>query len=327
MYSWSTLYDWGGGPHFGLPSFQGTDASAPGKRVVGRDTAQQRSSTLNPLTPSVRRVFVGEVGQADERVDLARAALLIAKEEYPQLSIERHLGCLDQLAEEVKDRIADEPSHLVVFQELLQTVYERNGFRGNREAYYDPRNSLLSDVLDRKKGIPLTLGIVLLEVGWRLGLPLEGVNFPGHFLVRYPGSTVRLLVDPFDGGRIWFEDQAQELLDRGYGGMVRVRPRFLKPAGRREMLVRLLANLKSIYLNVQDNDRALSTIERILVIHPTAAGQIRDRGTLLARMGRLVEALEQLQWYLDYAPEASDVSRIRTLVEELRGSGSRDDRP
>jgi regulator of sirC expression with transglutaminase-like and TPR domain len=274
-----------------------------------------------------RRAFAREVDQASEQVDLARAALLVAKEEYPQLSIERHLGRLDQLAEEVRDRIGNEGAALIVFQEVLRTLYQRNGFRGNREAYYDPRNSFLSDVLDRRKGVPLTLGIVVLEVGWRLGLPLEGVNFPGHFLVRFPGSVIRLLVDPFEGGRIWFEDQAQELLDRVYGGMVRVRPRFLKAAGKREMLVRLLANLKGIYLNVQDNDRALAAIERILVIHPTAAGQIRDRGTLLARMGRPGEALEQLEWYLDYAPGASDARRIRTLVEELKALGSGGDRP
>lgn len=277
---------------------------------------------MNLPAPTPRRQFAKEVEQADEQVNLARAALLVAREEYPQLTIERYLTRLDQLAEEVKDRLSDETAPLVIFQEMIRTLYERNGFQGNREAYYDPRNSMLSDVLDRAKGIPLTLGIVVLEVGWRLGLPLEGVNFPGHFLVRYVGEEVRLLVDPFDSGRVRFEDQAQELLDRVYGGMVRVRPSFLRPAGRREMLVRLLTNLKSVYLNVQDDERALASIERILVIHPTAAGEIRDRGTLLARMGRAQEALEQLEWYLDYAPEASDARRIRALVEEIRGSGS-----
>ena len=276
---------------------------------------------MTPSNSDARRAFEAEVDQPDERVNLARAALLVALEEYPQLPIERHLGQLDALAEEVRDRLGDETAELVVFQELLGTLFTRNGFQGNRNAYYDPRNSFLSDVLDRRKGIPLSLGIVLLEVGWRLGVPLEGVNFPGHFLVRYPGSAVRLLVDPFDGGRIWFEDQAQDLLDRVYGGMVRVRPRFLKAATRREMLVRLLANLKGIYLNVQDRPRALATVERILLIQPTAAGQIRDRGTLLAQLGRHEEALKQLQWYLDYAPAAADAARIRALVDELRTAG------
>ena len=277
--------------------------------------------------PSVRRAFAAELGQSDQDIDLARAALLIAREEYPGLSVEGHLSRLDQIAEEVKDRVGDEVAELVVVQELLRDIFDEKDYRGNREAYYDPRNSFLNDVLDRRKGIPLTLGIILLEIGWRLGLPLEGVNFPGHFLIRYPGLTIRLLIDPFDGGRIWFEDEAQKLLDRVYGEMVRVRPRFLKPAGRRDIVVRLLANLKGIYGNVQDYGRALAAVERILIVHPTAASQIRDRGTLLARLGRPDEAIEQLQWYLDYAPVAPDARRVRALVAELKASGSGNEGP
>jgi regulator of sirC expression with transglutaminase-like and TPR domain len=268
-----------------------------------------------------RRRFAEAVDRADARVDLARAALLVAQEEYPQLPVEPYLARLDQLAEMVRDRLADESAPLLVLQELLHTLFARAGFRGNREAYYDPRNSFLNDVLDRKLGIPLTLGVVTLEVGWRLGLPLAGVNFPGHFLVRFEGEELRLLIDPFDGGRTLFEDEAQSLLDRAYGGMVRVRPEFLRTAGRRDMLVRLLTNLKGIYLNVRDSARALTVVERILLIHPTAQSEIRDRGTLLARLGRTEEALEQLEWYLGAAPEANDVERIQALVDELREPG------
>lgn len=278
--------------------------------------ADARSVTSNSGTPRER--FRRLVQRADAEVPLAEAALLVAAEEYPQITIEGYLSRLDALAEEVRDRLADETAPLVVFQELIHTLFERNGLRGNREAYYDPRNSFLNDVLDRGKGIPLTLGIVLLEVGWRLDLPLEGVNFPGHFLVRFSGEAVRLLADPFDAGRLRFEDEAQELLDRVYGGMVRVRPAFLRRAGRRDMLARMLANLKSVYLNVEDHRRALAAIERILAIHPTAPTEIRDRGTLLARMGRTDEALAQLEWYLDYAPDAADAERIRDLVADLK---------
>lgn len=270
--------------------------------------------------PSARSEFAREVERPDAQVNLARAALLVAREEYAQLPVEPYLTRLDHLAEEVRDRLDDESAPLLVFQDLLALLYERHEFQGNRQAYYDPRNSYLSDVMDRRKGIPLTLGIVLLEVGWRLGLPLEGVNFPGHFLVRFKGEAVSLLADPFDRGRLRFEDQAQELLDRVYGGMVRVQPNFLKAAGRRDMLVRLLTNLKGVYLNVEDHERALAAVERILLIHPTAAGEIRDRGTLLAELGRREEALAQLEWYLDYAPEAADAGRIRALVDELRGA-------
>jgi regulator of sirC expression with transglutaminase-like and TPR domain len=258
------------------------------------------------------------VDQADDQVNLARAALLVAREEYGQLPVEPYLIRLDQMAEEVRDRLDNETAPLVVLRALLQTLFQERDFRGNREAYYDPRNSFLSDVIDRELGVPLTLGMILLEVGWRLDLPLEGVNFPGHFLVRYRGEAFSLLIDPFDKGTIRFEDQAQELLDRVYGGMVRVRPSFMKRAGRRDMIVRLLTNLKGVYVNVSDHERALAAVERILVIHPTAAAEIRDRGTLLAQMGRTEEALEQLEWYLGYAPEAADAGRIRQLVDELK---------
>jgi len=277
---------------------------------------------MTPPDRSLNQRFLAEVSQADEEINLARAALMVAREEYPQLSEEGYLGQLDLLAEETRDRLNDENAHIVVLQELLSSLYERSGFRGNREAYYDPRNSFLNDVLDRKLGIPLTLGIVVLEVGWRLGLPLEGVNFPGHFLIRFKGEAMDLLVDPYDGGAVRFEDEAQELLDRVYGGIIRIHDSFLKAATKREMLVRLLMNLKSLYLNVKDHPRALSVVERILTIRPIAAGEIRDKGVILARLGRKREALEQLKAYLNVAPDAADSPRILEMVEDLKnGSG------
>lgn len=249
---------------------------------------------------------------------MARAALLLAQEEYPQIPVELYLARLDQMAEEVKDRLSDETAPMVVLDELTEMLFRRRHFRGNREAYYDPRNSFLNDVLDRGVGIPLTLGMVLLEVGWRLNLPLEGVNFPSHFLVRYRGDALNLLLDPFDAGKVRFEDQAQELLDQVYGGMVKVQDSFLRKATRRDMLVRLLTNLKGVYVNVGDNPRALAVVERLLVLQPTSRGDLRARGLLLARLGRKAEAAEQLQAYLDLAPGAGDAERIRSLVEDLR---------
>lgn len=180
------------------------------------------SQGMKPLSGSRRQRFHVEISRADEDINLALAALLVAREEYPQLPIDGYMARLDLLAEETRDRLNGETAPLLVLQELLNTLYRRHDHRGNREAYYDPRNSFLNDVLDRGLGIPLTLGIILLEVGWRLGLPLEGVNFPGHFLVRFRGDAVDLLLDPYDGGDLRFQDQAQELLDRIYGGMIRV---------------------------------------------------------------------------------------------------------
>jgi regulator of sirC expression with transglutaminase-like and TPR domain len=280
---------------------------------------------MKPLSGSVRQRFASEAQKPEEDLNLALAALLVAREEYPQLPVERYLSRLDLLAEETRDRLDGETAPLLVLQELLTTLYERHRFRGNREAYYDPRNSFLNDVLDRGLGIPLTLGIVLMEVGWRLGLPLEGVNFPGHFLVRFHGDAVNFLLDPYDGGALRFQDQAQELLDRVYGGMVRVHDSFLRTARRQEMLIRLLTNLKSLYLNIRDQERALAAVERILLLRPIAPTEIRDRGVILARMGRRREALEQLEAYLNVAPEASDSQRIQGMVEELR-NGEEGDR-
>jgi len=276
---------------------------------------------VNAPAVSPRRLLAAELARSEAELNLAKAALLVAKEEYPQLPIDLYLARLDQVAEEVKDRLAEENAPLVVLQEVLETLYTRRGFEGNREAYHDPRNSFVNDVLDRGVGIPLTLGIVLLEVGWRLDLPLEGVNFPGHFLVRYRGDVVVLLVDPFDGGKMRFQDQAQELLDRAYGGMVRLQDSFLRTASKREMLTRLLTNLKSVYVKVGDHERALGAVERLLMITPMAPAESRSRGVLLARLGRQEEAAEQLEAYLRVAPTATDVPRVVEMIRTLRAGG------
>lgn len=273
------------------------------------------------LVPSPRTRFAELAAGPDRRLDLATGALLIAAEEYPQLPIPVYVHRLDLLAEKVRDRLASEAAPVLVLQELCRVLFQEEGFRGNSAAYYDPRNSFLNDVLDRRLGIPITLGIVVLETGWRLGLDLEGINFPGHFLVAFRGEAVRLLVDPFDGGRILFEDETQALLDRVYGGMVRLKPSFLHPAGRREILVRILMNLKSIYLNARDDRRALAIVERLLLLEPAAAEELRDRGILYARSGRAGDAIADLERYLDLAPGAADRRRVRGILRELQQRG------
>lgn len=266
---------------------------------------------------SIRSRFADAVRVPEEELNLAEAALLVAAEEYPQLAPEPYLRRLDELAERVRDRLWNESAPLVVLQELSRVLFEEEGFRGNRMEYYDPRNSFLNDVIDRRLGIPITLSIVYLEVGWRLGLPLHGVNFPGHFLVRYAGEAMELLVDPFQGGMVRFEDEAQNLLDHVYGGSVRMQPDFLRVADRHDTLVRLLANLKGTYLNRRDDARALSAIERILIVRPDSADDERDRGIVLTRLGREREAAAALQRYLELVPDAPDRARVRLLLDQL----------
>ncbi len=278
---------------------------------------------MNLHAGTVRVRLSDAIKKSEPEFDLARTSLLIAMEEYPQLPAEPHLLRLDALAEATKDRLDDETAGPIVLGEVIRTLFEREGLKGNQEAYYDPRNSFLNDVLDRRLGIPLTLGIILLEVGWRLDLPLEGVNFPSHFLVRYRGAADNLLIDPFEGGLIRFESQAQEVLDKQYGGTVRMQPAFLRAVTKRDMIQRLLLNLKGLYVSVRDDRRALATVERLLLLLPDAPGELRDRGMLLLRLGRRSEAREQLQGYIDFAPRAADAARIRSLVHRLdRGDES-----
>lgn len=268
---------------------------------------------------SVRSRFADVVSRPENDIDLACAALLIAAEEYRQLAPEPYLRRLDELAERVRDRLWDETAPIVVLQEMNRVLFDDDGFRGNRLEYYDPRNSFLNDVLDRRTGIPITLSIIYLEIGWRLDIPLHGVNFPGHFLVRYAGEALQLLVDPFQSGLIRFEDEAQDLLDHVYGGSVRMRPEFLRIADRRDILVRLLSNLKGNYLNRRDDVRALSAIERILLVKPDSADDERDRGIVLTRLGRQEEAAAALLRYLELVPDAPDAARVRLLLDQLDG--------
>jgi regulator of sirC expression with transglutaminase-like and TPR domain len=271
-------------------------------------------------TPTARLASI--VARPDSEIDLAAGALLIAAEEYPQLREATYLRRLDLLAERVRDRLGQETAPLLVMEAMGRVLFQETGFRGNAEAYYDPRNSFLNDVLDRRLGIPITLGIVTLEVGWRLGLPLSGINFPGHFLVRYDGEVARLLIDPFDGGKVRWENEGQELLDRVYGGMVRMRDDFIQPASRIDILARVLTNLKSIYLNTRDDARALAAVDRILILRPSAPMELRDRGLLLARIGRRGEAVSDLERYLEASPEAPDERRVRSLIEDLSREAS-----
>ena len=254
---------------------------------------------------------------AAEDMDLARAALLIAEDEYPQLTADPYLHRLDLYAEMVKDRLANETAAPVLLGEISKVLFDEEGFRGNADAYFDPRNSYLNDVLDRRLGIPITLSIVYLEIGWRLGLPLEGVNFPGHFLVRYHGEALQLLVDPFQTGQIRFEDEAQELLDRVYGGTVKIQENYLRPASKRDILIRLLSNLKTVYLNTHDDARASTVVQRMLLINPDSPEELRDYGMILARRGYIDEAIAELAHYLVAQPAAPDAQRVQLLIDEL----------
>lgn len=268
--------------------------------------------------PPCRLVFARLVNRPGTAIDLAEAALLIAKEEYPGLEVARYLSRLEGMAAEVRARVgsAEEPHRLIAG--LGEYLFQDQGFHGNTEEYYDPRNSFLNDVLDRRTGIPITLSTVYMEVGRRLGVCLHGVGMPGHFLVKYAGPDEEIVIDPFNGGAILSPADCQRILDRIYAGKLTFEPGFLITVGTRQILTRMLNNLKAIYFNSRDYAKALGVVERLLILDPQAVSEIRDRGLLSSQLKRYAGAVADLERYLRLAPEAEDVRVIRDHLRAIR---------
>lgn len=253
--------------------------------------------------------------------DLARAALLAVGYEYPNLDPYPCLTQLDRMADDVRPRLADRETPRETIRVLSQHIFDDLGFRGNREDYYDPENSHLNRVLDRRVGIPITLSLVVLEVAWRLDLPMAGVGMPGHFLVKWAGRDGgEVLVDPFDDGEILTRDDAQDRVDEIFERKVTLTDDHLRSISKREMLTRLLNNLKKIHLEEGQQDRALQVLDRLLVVNPYSFQDLRDRGLVHRRLGHDERAVEDLERYLELLPGADDADEVRQVVERLQSS-------
>jgi len=267
------------------------------------------------------QAFASLVGQdiEDERIDLVRAALTIAQTEYPDLDAKVYCERIEDLARRVKRLVPDlgDPSESIVA--LNRVLFEEEGFRGNREDYYDPRNSFLNNVLDRKLGIPITLAVVYMEVAHRIGFPLVGVGMPGHFLLKhYDVEGREILLDPFNRGSILTAKDCQRCLDEIYGGQMPLQPEFLMAVSRRQVLVRMLNNLKSIYLSGRNFRKALPIVDLILVIYPRSPEDVKQRAMLRWSLGQNRGALADLEDYLKMSPDASDADEIRQTATSLR---------
>ena len=255
--------------------------------------------------------------QRDEDIDLAQAVLLLGRNAYPDLALEPYLAKLDAIAAVVRERLGNDLDPRRAVQEINRQLFEVEGFRGNEREYYDPRNSYLNEVLDRKLGIPITLSVVYMEVARRLPLPVLGVGLPGHFIVKVLTPTGDILLDPFHGGAELTEDDCQARLDRVYGGLVRLDRSMLLPVTKRQILVRILSNLKTILLNESEHDRALEVVGDLLVLEPSSLPDLRDRGLLHYRQNRFPEALSDLRKYLMLAHDAEDREQIRQAVRGI----------
>lgn len=267
-----------------------------------------------------RRDFAAEVAGPGDALRLDLAALLIAAEDEANANVDV-AECLRRLAglgEQARGRVAAAPGAGV--EAFNEFIFGEVGLKGNELDYYDPRNSFLNHVLERRTGIPITLSVVYMEVGRRAGLSVEGIGMPGHFIVRASeqGQVEATLVDAFHARIIGPED-CQDRLDEIYGGQVALSAEHLRSVNAREILVRMLTNLKGIYMRAGLDRQALAAVERILLVMPEAAGEHRDGGALLARLDRLPEAIAELQAYLNMAgPQAPELDKVREQLQTLR---------
>jgi regulator of sirC expression with transglutaminase-like and TPR domain len=278
-----------------------------------------------------REHFAELMGRPEEACPLAEAACWIAAEAQSGTDVARTLAELDSMAEQAVARGVGIGRTRERVVSLNRYLFQEQGFHGNRDDYYDPRNSFLPDVLTRRAGIPITLCLVYMEVGRRAGLPVEGVGLPGHFLARVPLGRVppgrvpedpELLIDAFEG-RIASEADCAERLRSLYGEDVRFDRRLLRTATAHEVLARMLGNLKQIHLGRSDWERALVYSDWSLLVWPDSPSELRDRGTLYARLDCPAAAARDLERFLALAPDDAAAPAVRRALEPLRRQAQR----
>jgi regulator of sirC expression with transglutaminase-like and TPR domain len=250
-------------------------------------------------------------------IELARAALAMVRCDYPQLDGYAYLARIDELAGAAKLSLGSEADVYGSIAALNGVLFQQRGFHGNRENYFDPKNSFLNEVLDRKIGIPISLSVLYIEVAQRVGLPLHGVGFPGHFLVKYSGDSEEILIDPFNQGEILSPERLEATLATLYGRRISLKTDFLESTATKQILRRMLNNLKITYLRVNDLMRGLSVVERLVILDPASGVDIRDRGILYFKLECFKQALEDLENYLRLAPHAEDADAVRHQVALL----------
>jgi regulator of sirC expression with transglutaminase-like and TPR domain len=256
---------------------------------------------------------------------LAQAALVIARIEYPRLDVPAYMAKLDamgELAQQAIQRHVDstgDGSTLSCVTAMNRYLFEELHFVGNRDKYEDPRNSCLNEVLDRRTGIPITLSVVYMETARRAGLHIDGINFPGHFLVRCPDLERRrgLIIDPFHGGALLSEHDCRLLLQRHVGSEVAFSKSLLAPTTRLQIVARMLLNLKRIYVHMRSFPQARDVTELLLAITPSALSELRDRGLLAYHLNDLSGALRDLQTYLRLASWSDNDKESREEHQQI----------
>jgi regulator of sirC expression with transglutaminase-like and TPR domain len=287
--------------------------------MADRETSQQRTY----------RAFETLIAGDDRAIDLAQAALLIASIEYPDLDPTPYMDQLDALANRIRAILAlpspqqlpqlpEETDFLDVLDAINRVLFEEENFRGNKEDYYNPNNSFFNKVLEERMGIPITLSLLYSEVGRRVGIQIDGIGFPYHFMVRCKLPEGSVYIDPYEGGMLMNEQGCRERLRQITQQKIKPNPHWFSPFSRRHWLTRMLNNLKKIYINRDDYEHALTTCNLIVLLVPKSAIERRDRGLILLQQKRYSRAIHDLTVYTELAPNADDREEILNYVKMAR---------
>ena len=266
-------------------------------------------------TQNPRERFAELATGDDREIDLGEAALQIAREARPDLDVSAYLADLDSLADGAREFVGDADGLEAVVR-LNSYLFEHEHFVGNDSDYYDVKNSFLDQVLERRRGIPITLAVVYLEVARRIGLNVCGVNFPGHFLLRTTGEPP-VLIDPFYGSVLTRED-CEERLQQALGESAQLAPEHFEPAAARQILARMLSNLKQIYIQQNGFEDALACCDRILLLMPEAPLELRDRGLIYAQLECFGPAVADLERFVELAGDRRLAAPTLKMLDRLR---------
>ena len=262
------------------------------------------------------------VESPEDSVELAEAALLIAKEEYPELNVPDCLGEISRLTDNVCKRLPSGGSEMGdVVMTLNEYLFDIEGFSGEVDDFYDAQNSFLNKVLEQKRGIPITLSILYIVIGRILGLPLHGITFPGHFLVKCTGDDKEIVLDPFAGGVSLGHNELKAILQHVYGeGALPDTPLkdLLSTANTREIVVRMLRNLKYVYLQQGKPDKAIWAVERILQLMPGVLSEVKARGQLYEQLQHYQAAAEDYRYYIDRVGQSDDTEEILRRLAKIQ---------
>lgn len=262
----------------------------------------------------------------DERIPLLGTALLVARDEYPELDPDQYDRLVETHVDHLRPEIDATPASPLKMAAINRHLFDELGYSGNHDEYYDPRNSYLNEVIERRLGNPISLAMVQIEVARRLGVPLDGVSFPGHFLVRLPVDGGILVMDPFNGGRPLGTEELRERAKPHLGGDIpddSALLQILDPASHRAILIRVLRNLHGVYAEREEWDRAARSADRVLKLAPEQTDALRDRGLAYLQMDYIQGARADLARYLHLARDATDTDQIREKLIELGLDGTR----